>query len=99
MGEMRDSDWSRENLLRSDWSIPKGASITTFRHQKPRFSESVSRVGFLKTEVFEYDDFIDHAVHGTCKRCHRISIVLVFTCGRAKAIQIRSMKTDISFRK
>ena len=26
---MRDSDWSRENLLRSDWSIPKGASITT----------------------------------------------------------------------
>ena len=70
-----------------------------FRHQKPRFSESVSRVGFLKTEVFEYDDFIDHAVHGTCKRCHRISIVLVFTCGRAKAIRIRSMKTDISFRK
>ena len=22
MGEMRDSDWSRENLLRSDWSGP-----------------------------------------------------------------------------
>ena len=36
-----------------------------FRYQKRRFSESVSRVGFLKTEVFEYDDFIDHAVHGT----------------------------------
>ena len=29
MGEMRDSDWSRENLLRSDWLGPKGASITT----------------------------------------------------------------------
>ena len=29
MGEMRDSDWSRENLLRSDWLVPKGASITT----------------------------------------------------------------------
>ena len=26
---MRDSDWSREILLRSDWSGPKGASITT----------------------------------------------------------------------
>ena len=31
MGEMRDSDWSRENLLRSDWLVPKGASITTDR--------------------------------------------------------------------
>ena len=29
MGEMRDSDWSRENLLRSDWSVPKGAIMTT----------------------------------------------------------------------
>ena len=48
-----------------------------FRHQKRRFSKSVSRVEFLKTEVFEYDDFIDHAAHGLCKRCHRISIVRV----------------------
>ena len=30
MGEMRDSDWSRENLLRSDWLGLQGASITTF---------------------------------------------------------------------
>ena len=29
MGEMRDSDWSRENLLRSDWSGPSVATITT----------------------------------------------------------------------
>ena len=29
MGEMRDSDWSRENLLRSDWLLPKGAIMTT----------------------------------------------------------------------
>ena len=29
MGEMRDSDWSRENLLRSDWLGLIGASITT----------------------------------------------------------------------
>ena len=32
MGEMRDSDWSRENLLRSDWSVPKGAIMTTQGH-------------------------------------------------------------------
>ena len=29
MGEMRDSDWSRKFLLRSDWLIPKGAPYTT----------------------------------------------------------------------
>ena len=29
MGEMRDSDWSRPNLLRSDWSGLIGAIITT----------------------------------------------------------------------
>ena len=29
MGQMRDSDWSREILLRSDWSGPRVAPITT----------------------------------------------------------------------
>ena len=29
MGEMRDSDWSRENLLRSDWLVLQGAIMTT----------------------------------------------------------------------
>ena len=29
MGEMRDSDWSRRNLLRSDWSGPSVAIYTT----------------------------------------------------------------------
>ena len=29
MGEMRDSDWSRKILLRSDWSGPSVALITT----------------------------------------------------------------------
>ena len=29
MGEMRDSDWSRQNLLRSDWLGPSVASMTT----------------------------------------------------------------------
>ena len=29
MGEMRDADWSRENLLRSDWLGPSVALYTT----------------------------------------------------------------------
>ena len=29
MGEMRDSDWSRDNLLRSDWLLLIGAIMTT----------------------------------------------------------------------
>ena len=29
MGEMRDSDWSRRNLLRSDWLPTKVAMYTT----------------------------------------------------------------------
>ena len=29
MGEMRDADWSRQNLLRSDWLGPTVATITT----------------------------------------------------------------------
>ena len=29
MGEMRDSDWSRRNLLRSDWLLPTVAIMTT----------------------------------------------------------------------
>ena len=32
MGEMRDSDWSREILLRSDWSGPRVAISTTGIH-------------------------------------------------------------------
>ena len=34
MGEMRDSDWSRPILLRSDWSGPSVAMCTT--HGKPK---------------------------------------------------------------
>ena len=29
MGEMRDSDWLRRNLLRSDWLLPTVAIHTT----------------------------------------------------------------------
>ena len=37
MGEMRDSDWSRPNFLRSDWLLPKGAIYTTFPSNLPYF--------------------------------------------------------------
>ena len=29
MGQMRDSDWSRRNVLRSDWLLPNVAMCTT----------------------------------------------------------------------
>ena len=29
MGEILDSDWSRQNLLRSDWLVPRVALYTT----------------------------------------------------------------------
>ena len=34
MGEMRDSDWSRQILLRSDWLPIIGAIMTTLGHQE-----------------------------------------------------------------
>ena len=30
MGQIRDSDWSRRHLLRSDWLLPSVAPITTY---------------------------------------------------------------------
>ena len=35
MGQMRDADWSRETLLRSDWLGPKVAPYTTIVHAEP----------------------------------------------------------------
>ena len=32
---MRDSDWSREILLRSDWLLPRVALITTDKKKGP----------------------------------------------------------------
>ena len=31
---MRDSDWSRRNLLRSDWLLPSVASLTTKNEER-----------------------------------------------------------------
>ena len=33
MGEILDSDWSRQNLLRSDWLVLIGAPTTTVDYQ------------------------------------------------------------------
>ena len=41
MGQMRDSDWSRQNLLRSDWLLPSVASMTTCKSEiwRAKFSK------------------------------------------------------------
>ena len=81
-----------------------------FRHQKRGFSKTVSRVEFLKTSAYRFrldgrkrrfsNTMISHIIEAMAyKGCHRISIVLVLTCGRKKTIRIRSVRTDISFRK
>ena len=73
-------------------------------HRKLIFSRTLPRVvifenagfaftcGRTKTEVFECDDVIHHILLAWCmlhKRCYCISIVLAFSCGRAKTIRIR----------
>ena len=67
MGEMRDSDWSREILLRSDWSVPKGAIITTIYSLK--FSDIWQNFYFyriLNDEKFkmevEQTNFVTHLI-------------------------------------
>ena len=66
MGEMRDSDWSRVNLLRSDWLPTSVAMITTF----------VNNIGF-ESEIYSY--LVD--IHEHCQDIvyeflnHRSSIV------------------------
>ena len=37
MGEILDSDWSRQNLLRSDWLGPSVACITTYFKSKKEY--------------------------------------------------------------
>ena len=35
MGEILDSDWSRPNVLRSDWLVPRVAPLTTADQEVP----------------------------------------------------------------
>ena len=55
MGEMRDSDWSRENVLRSDWSVPKGAIMTTLSNHLNFRDSGLIRIisSFLKRESLQ----------------------------------------------
>ena len=38
MGQILDSDWSRENLLRSDWLVPRVALYTTHQSGDVNFA-------------------------------------------------------------
>ena len=49
---MRDSDWSRKFLLRSDWSGPKGATITTHTGSKIYMSAPTSVLQHRKSYLF-----------------------------------------------
>ena len=53
---MRDSDWSRENLLRSDWSGLQGASITTLDYSEFTY------VGNKQTKI-NYKKYITTLLH------------------------------------
>ena len=63
MGEMRDSDWSRRNLLRSDWSGPRVAICTTFAAGQTLISNTKgefynkSRKSLQKTFDFKQDRY------------------------------------------
>ena len=66
MGQMRDSDWSRENLLRSDWLPLIGASITTlFAH----FSQ-VRTVPWYNGRL---PFFVDGKITVSCSFCYSFS--------------------------
>ena len=51
MGEMRDSDWSRQILLRSDWLGPSVATMTTqVRSALKKLQERHSLSSSIKNE-------------------------------------------------
>ena len=60
MGQMRDSDWTRQILLRSDWSGPRVAPYTTdsFSRQEqcidhiPYYLSGLSRAHFFRQLTF-----------------------------------------------
>ena len=47
MGEILDSDWSRQNLLRSDWLLLIVAPITTHTSQRSGSVEKSDKVRIL----------------------------------------------------
>ena len=58
MGEMRDSDWSRENLLRSDWLRLIGATITTQVLEKGSSPESEGNfVVIIIANLIDFQNF------------------------------------------
>ena len=55
MGEMRDSDWSRPNLLRSDWLGLIGATMTTStdKYSQKKIALSNRKRGLFHIRYFE----------------------------------------------
>ena len=52
MDQMRDSDWSREILLRSDWSGPIVATITTLKRLSAAYNETYLKLLILVQKQF-----------------------------------------------
>ena len=51
---MRDSDWSRQILLRSDWLVLNGAIMTTSTDQEPSLLLNVTEDYFLGVHIRLY---------------------------------------------
>ena len=51
---MRDSDWSRQILLRSDWLVLNGAIMTTSTDQEPSLLLNVTEDYFLGVQIRLY---------------------------------------------
>ena len=59
MVEMRDSDWSRPKLLRSDWLLPSVALCTTYKHPA-RFVKKIAKKDFFLSLNFNIDTNLDN---------------------------------------
>ena len=58
---MRDADWSRETLLRSDWLIPIVAPITTALNLKMTIAQVVETSVTVKDSLQDCSHLDNHA--------------------------------------
>ena len=71
MGQMRDSDWSRANLLRSDWLGPFVAICTTTiveGYRIPFFDLPENFVIPNRSSAFKFKDFVNEAISELIER-------------------------------
>ena len=65
MGQMRDSDWSREILLRSDWSGPRVAPYTTISPAfQAQWSVGIKNLQLIPSasEVGKIKELVSHQI-------------------------------------